>query len=502
MVFAFEEKEKTTGQLQEQKEQATWLMHHDHAELERGTCTSFQGTSPLSARLACCYSDDAFFRFGERSRYSSSAVILSFALGALVSSFVSLELFGHQMMLVNAGGIETRTVLGVNYTAFIAPSDGTNDESTATHTEQKELQQRKLYRYASLPAVEDLNATNATSTANATAVIAENVITETPTPTICEYLLAEDSTDTNSTEPTPSGGVPPASVQAVLKSHCEIHPWLPLEELLPNMTFFEQIYQTVNNYREAHNATIDLTAGRGTTETTTTVLRWMGDDLEFGFVHWTLARCPPFFRNESDPVGGCIRNRLGGKPNDARYEARNKLMDHGADNATLRENEYGFILNALARDLDDALNCGDCGNMILSDSPWVNLFAEFYLALGPTTKVVLLRRDAHTWASQRRRRHKSALVCLDDTNLDPFSFTQCAARNAPAGRVHKIDYEYLVKSYQKYNQYVHSIVPENYLLDINLFTNSILGAENVTDLWSIKSKELMRTFLDLREDER
>lgn len=386
--------------------------------------------------------------------YCSSSIVLSFALGALLSSLLFLELFGHEMMLENASGAtttqqgkETRTELVLNH----------------THT-------------AARPAID------ATPTA-------------TPTPTLCEYLLSEDSLpDENISERVPT------SVQAVLKSHCEIHPWLPLEELLPNMTFFERIFNTVNNYRRAYNATIDLVAGRGTTGTTTTVLRWMGDAFRFGFVHWTLARCPPFFRNQSDPVGGCIRARLGGKANDARHEARGNLMDYGVDNATLRENEYGFILNALARDLDKALSCGNCGNMVLSDSPWVNIFAELYLALGPTTKVVLLRRDAHSWASQRRRRHTSALVCLDGTVLDPFSFTQCAARNAPAGRVKRIDYEHLMKSYQKYNQYVHSIVPENYLLDINLFTNSILEAENTTDIWSMANKELIRTFLDQKED--
>ena len=180
--------------------------------------------------------------------------------------------------------------------------------------------------------------------------------------------------------------------------------------------------------------------------------------------------------------------------------------------------DYSLLHHHLQMSISSLIACGDCGDMVISDSPWVHIFTELYLNLGPQTRVILSRRDASDWSLQRsntatidssstptgslhsKKSSTTGFFCTssnDSTQFDdvvyhdPFSYTQCHGR---ADDVKKFsDPERLRDGITQYNRLVHSMVPADYLLDINLFSSSLASVGR--DAWTQQNKQLVQSFL-------
>jgi hypothetical protein len=176
------------------------------------------------------------------------------------------------------------------------------------------------------------------------------------------------------------------------------------------------------------------------------------------------------------------------------------------------------------------------------DSPFVHLFTELFFATCPHgVRVVLSTREALAWAKSRQKNHgktarstqdPSALasppgryprqnlkgstagfVCpfaLDPRLLDPFSLVQCAAFarrfQAPGSQINEsqahrlpgsaaldfgdVDTFTLATAMDKYNQYVHRLVPQDLLLDINFWNGFLLEKSSADALSDLEEKRI------------
>ena len=160
------------------------------------------------------------------------------------------------------------------------------------------------------------------------------------------------------------------------------------------------------------------------------------------------------------------------------------------------------------------LDCGPCGegHFLVSDTPWVNLMTEIYLASGPETKVILSRRDAASWAHSRGSHvGQQVFVCRDTGNqttttmaalsvpaADPFSYSHCQGRTATT--LDRLSEHEAEDAFMQYVTHVHKLVRPNYLLDLNLFSSEVLQATGrASDVverdWSNPYGELIGQFL-------
>lgn len=298
--------------------------------------------------------------------------------------------------------------------------------------------------------------------------------------TLCSQLL-------NDQLPNIESEIPPNVVPTLL-AHCRINPSLPLEALLPNMPLFAAFHSAIQNYKREYNATIILFAGRGTTGTRGVVD--FVDVSNFATLHYLDTR--GINQTTTDCYKKFTRTfirRIAG-------EFRNHIFDDPDIQVKDYQILYGFIEEVINHIFRACKMYGNTGNVVLSDTPWVNLFTELYLAAGPETKVVLLTRNAMEWAAKRQKGHGRGLanfVCRDHTFVaDPFSYTQC---KGPATYLDGITQEELAAAFVKYNLYVSSLVPNNHLLTMNVFSSKTLKVENSRVVWSKLNVPVLNTFL-------
>ena len=288
----------------------------------------------------------------------------------------------------------------------------------------------------------------------------------------------------------------PQSVKQVLKSHCELNPSLPLERMIPNMTLFERVHSLISRYKQEYNSTISLLAGRGSTATRCTAT-WIRQTRKYGVLHYNHALCPT---NPDKRVEECMRKHALKYTRSIHPVLRDRLFN----NRDISESEYAsLLLDPFLESLEKILSCGHCGHLIFSDTPWPpNLFAEFYLAGGPETKVILNRREGKAWARSRQQ-HKELFGCIPrkeakDGVLDPFSYTQCNG-NGVVQDIRMMDELDVVPMLNQYEAYVHQYVQDDFLLDINLFTSKFLHAQtddgNATEAWTKMNRALVEAFL-------
>lgn len=215
------------------------------------------------------------------------------------------------------------------------------------------------------------------------------------TSSICEKLLGNSSI--------PQFDIPD-SVVPILTSHCEINQFLPVEKIIPNLPLFARIHNIVETYKQqASNHAITLVAGRGTTATRTLAM-WVRQKKLHGAIHFVLASCP-----NKGKVAKCMESKARSFVEHLMDTFKYTVFDNR--NFTMEDYESLFLNQWVDTFEDILLQCGDCGPMVITDTPWVNLFGELYLASGPdtSTKVILTRRDPHSWAVSRQETHQKCL---------------------------------------------------------------------------------------------
>lgn len=131
------------------------------------------------------------------------------------------------------------------------------------------------------------------------------------------------------------------------------------------------------------------------------------------------------------------------------------------------------------------------GVTAFTDTPWVNFFTELFYATCPHVRVVLTTRDSVSWARSRKQNHAHSsafFLCpraFDHDIADPFSITQCAARNTKQAAKNTfgngsaldasdVSDENLSRAFDKYQDYVQRIVPAELLLNVNYFSSRVL----------------------------
>eukprot|EP00316_Scyphosphaera_apsteinii_P023779 CAMPEP_0119300842 /NCGR_PEP_ID=MMETSP1333-20130426/2727_1 /TAXON_ID=418940 /ORGANISM="Scyphosphaera apsteinii, Strain RCC1455" /LENGTH=337 /DNA_ID=CAMNT_0007302747 /DNA_START=115 /DNA_END=1124 /DNA_ORIENTATION=+ len=169
------------------------------------------------------------------------------------------------------------------------------------------------------------------------------------------------------------------------------------------------------------------------------------------------------------------------------------------------------------------------------DTPWVDFFTELFYATCPRgVHVVFSTRDSLAWAKSRQEHHRVlqetspemrrlssiGFVCpfaLDPRLLDPFSLVQCAAFarrfQAPGSKINEsqeiaprlsgsaaLDFNdvgtlTLAAAMHKYNQYVHRLVPEDLLLQVNIFNGLLQEKPNSGAFFELE-KKLIATFVE------
>ena len=78
---------------------------------------------------------------------------------------------------------------------------------------------------------------------------------------------------------------------------------------------------------------------------------------------------------------------------------------------------------------------------------------------------------------------------------DPFSYTQCYGQ--PASDTIRADSDYLETCLKQYNNYVHTVVPDDFLLDIDLFSSIWMAKNdpNASAVWSNHYEAILANFL-------
>ena len=380
----------------------------------------------------------------------------------------------------------------------------------------------------------------------------------------------------------------PNDLRDVLEPHCIVHgkkAMSSISTMLPNLDFFRTVVSIFDSHARAEvwrmrrmneikrrgmlwsvDASSDvasqqlkeragklveyvLVAGRGTTGSTS-VTKWLGGDIlqqqNLGSIHFHDARCPSHSSSTSECYHRFLLRGIK-KIHSTLKKIRNKVS------IEVKEGTYKQLFDDLGYYLGQPLKeCGECmktggtnissistgtmpkchngfgGRVALLDSPLVSMFTELYFALGPETKVILLRRDKDEWAKSRAKNHgksKVGIVCGDSNSTgydaralhDPFSYTQCVSTALSVARnqqlmaingtteifrahihdIGDIDKAYLSDAYDKYNLFVEKLVPNDYRLEVDLFSSKLLAGANgisARDSWTKLNQQLIKEF--------
>ena len=370
----------------------------------------------------------------------------------------------------------------------------------------------------------------------------------------------------------------PNDLRDVLEPHCIVHgkkAMSSISTMLPNLDFFRTVVSIFDSHaraevwrmrrmneingsdvasqqlKERAGKLVEyvIVAGRGTTGTRS-VTEWLGGDIlqqqNLGSLHFHDARCP----SHSSSTSECYRRFLlrGIK----KIHSTLKKI-HNKVSIKVKEGTYKQLFDDLGYYLGQPLKeCGECmktggtnissistgtmpkchngfgGRVALLDSPFVSMFTELYFALGPETKVILLRRDKDEWAKSRAKNHGKSvvgIVCGDSNSTgydaralhDPFSYTQCVSTALSVARnqqlmaingtteifrahihdIGDIDKAYLSDAYDKYNLFVEKLVPNDYRLEVDLFSSKLLAGANgisARDSWTKLNQQLIKEF--------
>ena len=370
----------------------------------------------------------------------------------------------------------------------------------------------------------------------------------------------------------------PNDLRDVLEPHCIVHgkkAMSSISTMLPNLDFFRTVVSIFDSHaraevwrmrrmneingsdvasqqlKERAGKLVEyvIVAGRGTTGTRS-VTEWLGGDIlqqqNLGSLHFHDARCP----SHSSSTSECYRRFLlrGIK----KIHSTLKKI-HNKVSIKVKEGTYKQLFDDLGYYLGQPLKeCGECmktggtnissistgtmpkchngfgGRVALLDSPLVSMFTELYFALGPETKVILLRRDKDEWAKSRAKNHGKSMVgivCGDSNSTgydaralhDPFSYTQCVSTALSVARnqqlmaingtteifrahihdIGDIDKAYLSDAYDKYNLFVEKLVPNDYRLEVDLFSSKLLAGANgisARDSWTKLNQQLIKEF--------
>lgn len=261
------------------------------------------------------------------------------------------------------------------------------------------------------------------------------------------------------------------SLRPVLLPHCQQRPYLRIEDYLPDLEFFRPLALALHGASSIRA----LIAGRGTTGTHTLQNDW-ANKAGFANLHWrfvhncnqepAVKECISGAVNEViDATRKSVPKQLYGRPNVTYEEYRSVILDPYA-------NGFATIFGA----------CGHCRHpFVVGDNPYTYMFTELYFASGPDTRVVYSRRDAGNWTTRRQQEHGKEQLCRPPwrTEQDPFSMAQCTSRQLTS--VGRENPDVVRRAFQHYEAYVHRLVPGNFLLDLNLFTSSVLDNGTATD---------------------
>ena len=269
----------------------------------------------------------------------------------------------------------------------------------------------------------------------------------------------------------------------VIEEKCLSRGAPPLQDLLPDIEFFNSIATAVMEYRSP----IVINAGRGTTGTRelTAIFQTHG----WSTIHFSMGVC----RNPQ--VTRCFHRHL-------------ETLLHEVSHKNMAPSRY---MNAdkgrklTASFLAKILSCGDCGPLLIGDSPWVNIFTELYLAVCAhamyDAKVIYSRRDPSAWSLSRSQHHKgcrTCFLCSSSSVLDPFSYTQCSAKGLNDTNIFmsleqdildgitnkandtathsKAEHSMgrLTSAYVRYSQHVRALVKDDLRLEVNVFHDTVM----------------------------
>ena len=276
----------------------------------------------------------------------------------------------------------------------------------------------------------------------------------------------------------------------VIEEKCLSQGAPPLQDLLPDIEFFNSIATAVIEYKSP----IVINAGRGTTGTReiTAIFQKHG----WSTIHFAMGVCqnPQFVE--------CFRNNF-----QMLFQKLNIIKTTPPRCMTAQRGR-----ELTASFLTKILSCGDCGPLLIGDSPWVNIFTELYLAVCAHAtydpKVIYSRRDPLAWSLSRSKHHQSCracFLCSSNSVLDPFSYTQCGPKGMKNGYSAAVEEELawlnrtarwspekverqgirslpaLGRAFDKYNKYVRALVPANRIIPLDLFDKSRKWKEMVSE---------------------
>ena len=267
----------------------------------------------------------------------------------------------------------------------------------------------------------------------------------------------------------------------VIEEKCLSQGAPPLQDLLPDIEFFNSIATAVIEYKSP----IVISAGRGTTGTRE--LEAIFQKHGWSTIHYSLGVC------QNPQFATCFSNTL-----QTLFQKLNRIKMAPPRCITAQRGR-----ELTASFLTKILSCGDCGPLLIGDSPWVNIFTELYLAVCAHAtydpKVIFSRRDPLAWSLSRSKNHqacRACFLCSSNSVLDPFSYTQCSAkglndtnifmelrRHISGGTVDDTaihnkaqrSEDRLSSAYARYSQHVRALVKDDLRLEVNMFHDAVMS---------------------------
>lgn len=273
--------------------------------------------------------------------------------------------------------------------------------------------------------------------------------------------------------------------------------------LLPNKRLFVGIKNALRNVINASFPLI-ISAGQGTSGTRT-LFDWCLTTFNQSRsnLHYSVLRSPSHTESKSDFVAEFI-DYLHGIYDVRRPHSRyNKSTPPVSITSKEFQQDLAIHVEQVFKDVFASTPPLGC----ILDNPWTSFFTELFFAACPHVRVVHSVRRAADWARSRIAHHgngKVSFVCPKEGSHDPFSVTQCGnlttmrkAQPMTGECLNYIDMSVtaLANAYRRYSRYVHRVVPEHLLLEMNLFMSLYHNSTIDPTQWTHGNSHLFQQFV-------